>query len=126
MVQLSNSNPFGWTPVDQTTGAKVNKDIQSPRGTTRLSLKASSVKQFYLTAEYRSTFLVQGNNTELNDVELQCPRIQNDEKALSANVGLIQGWINLFAKKQDFVCIPTAKATPKDITSDLMKVLENQ
>ena len=90
---------FGRTPVDQTTGVMVNKDVQSPRGTTRFSPKASSIKQFYSTAEYPSTFLVQGNNTEPHNVELECPRIQKDEKGLSAVVGLIQGWINPFGKK---------------------------
>ena len=49
--------------------------------------------------------------------------MQKDEKAVSAVVDLIQGWINPFAEKQDLVCISTAKATPKD-TSDLMKAFE--
>ena len=108
----------------------VNKDTQTPGGTARFSLKAASVKRYYLTAEHHSAFLgqlrelVQGNNTKLYHAELQQPRMQKDEKAVSAVVDLIQGWINPFAEKQDLVCISTAKATPKDITSDLMKAFE--
>lgn len=81
-------------------------------------------------AEHRSAFwgqlrkLVHGNKTELYHAELQGPRIQKDEKALSAVVDLIQGWINPFSEKQELVCISTAKAAPKDITSDMMKVSE--
>ena len=129
-VQLSTKNPFGRIPVDQTTEVTVNKDTQTPGGTTRFSLKASSVKRFYLTAEYRSAFLgqlrdlVKGSNTELHHPELQQTRIKTDEKAVSAVVDLVKGWINPFAEKQELVCISTAKATPKDITSDLMKAHE--
>ena len=76
-VQLSSNNPFGRLPVDQTTEVTVNKDTQTPGGTSRFSLKAASVKQYYLTAEHRSAFLgqlrelVQGNNTKLHHAELQ-------------------------------------------------------
>ena len=89
----------------------VNKDTQTPGGTARFSLKAASVKRYYLTAEHRSAFLgqlrelVQGNNTKLHHAEIQRPRMQKDEKAVSAVVDLIQGWINPFAEKQDLVCI---------------------
>ena len=129
-VQLSTINPFGRLPVDQTTEVTVNKDTQTPGGTTGFSLKASSVKRFYLTAEYRSAFLgqlrdlVKGGKTELRHPELQHTRIKTDENAVSAVVDLVQGWINPFADKQELVCISTAKATPKDITSDLLKAHE--
>ena len=130
-VQLSSNNPFGRLPVDQTTEVTVNKDTQTPGGTARFSLKAASVKRYYLTAEHHSAFLgrlrelVQGNKTEeLHHAELQRPRIQKEEKAVLAVVDLIQGWINPFAEKQDLVSISTAKAAPEDITSDLMKAFE--
>ena len=108
----------------------MNKDTQTPGGTARCSLKAASVKQYYLMAEHRSAFwgqlrkLVHGNKTELHHAEVQRPRIQKDEKAVSAVVDLIQGWINPFSEKQELVCISTAKVAPQDITSDLMKVSE--
>ena len=130
-VQLSSNNPFGRLPVDQTTEVTVNKDTQTPGGTARFSLKAASVQRYYLTAEYRSAFLgqlrelVQGKKTdELHHADLQRPRIQKEEKAVVAVVDLIQGWINPFAEKQDLICISTAKAAPKDISSELMKALD--
>lgn len=66
--------------------------------------------------------MVQGNKTdELHHADLQRPRIQKEEKAVVTVVDLIQGWITPFGEKQDLNCISTAKATPKDISSDLMK-----
>ena len=56
-VQLSSNNPFGRFPIDQTTEATVNKDTQTPGVTARFSLKAASVKRYYLMAEHPSTFL---------------------------------------------------------------------
>ena len=58
-VQLSNSNPFGRVPVDQTCEETVNKDTQTSGGTKGFSLKPNAVSKYYLVAEYRSTFLRQ-------------------------------------------------------------------
>ena len=108
----------------------MNKDTQTPGGTARFCLKAASFKRYYLTAEHPSEFLRQlrklfhGNKTELHHAELQRPRIQKDEEAVSTVFDLIQGWINPFSDKQELVCISTAKAAPKDVTSDLMKAFE--
>ena len=44
-VQISSDNPFGRIPVDQTTEVTVNKDTQTPGGTSRFSLKAGAVKR---------------------------------------------------------------------------------
>ena len=38
IVQLSNNNPFAPIPIDQTTEVNLNKDIQTPDGTTRFRL----------------------------------------------------------------------------------------
>jgi hypothetical protein len=35
----------------------VKKDTQTPGGSTRISLKAAAIKRYYITAEYRSSFL---------------------------------------------------------------------
>ena len=119
-VQISSNNPFGRIPVDQATEVTANKDTQTAGGTTGFSLKA----------EHRSAFLgqlrgmVRGNNTGLHHAELQRPRIQKDEKAVSAVTDIVSGWINPFAEKQDLIYISTAKAAPKDISSDLMKAYE--
>lgn len=101
-VQLSNNNTFGRIPVHQAIEVTVNKDTQTSGGTSRFSLKAGAVRRYYLTAEHRSAFLgqlrelLQGNKSQLSHSELQSPRIQKDEEAVSAVVSLIQGWINPF------------------------------
>lgn len=101
-VQLSNNNTFGRIPVDQAIEVTVNKDTQTPGGTSRFSLKAGVVRRYYLTTEHGSAFLgqlrkmLQGNKSQLSHSELQSPRIQKDEEAVSAVVSFIQGWINPF------------------------------
>ena len=102
----------------------MNNDTQTPGSTARFILKAASVKRYFLTAEHRSAFLgqlrklIHGNKTELHH------EVQKDEKAVSAVVDLIQGWIKQFSEKQELVCIASAKVAPKDMTSDLMKAFE--
>ena len=101
-VQPSNNNTFGRIPVDQAIEVTVNKDTQTPGGTSRFSLKAGAVGRYYLTAEHCSAFLgqlremVQGNKSQLSHSKLQSPKIQKDEEAFSAVVSLIQVWINPF------------------------------
>ena len=108
----------------------VNKDTQTPGGTSRFSLNAGAIKHYYITAEQRSAFLgqlrdmVQGNKSELCHVELQRSRIQKDEEAVSAVASLIHEWVNPFAEKQELISISMAKAAPKDTASDLMKAYE--
>ena len=68
--------------------------------------------------------MVKGNKSVLCHTEQQSPRLQKDEEAVSAVVGLINGWVNPFAGKQDLINIFTAKAAPKEIASDLMKAYE--
>ena len=58
-VQMSEDNPFGRIPVDQTCEETVNKDTQTSGGTKGFSLRPNAVSKFYLVAEYRSTFLRQ-------------------------------------------------------------------
>ena len=58
-VQLSNSNPFGRVPVDQTCEETVNKDTRTSGGTKGFSLKPNAVSKYYLVVEYRSSFLRQ-------------------------------------------------------------------
>lgn len=56
-AQLSDNNPFGRVPIDQTIEMTVNKDTQTVGGTTGFSLNTGAIKRYYLTAEYRSCFL---------------------------------------------------------------------
>ena len=84
-VQMSSSNPFGRIPVDQTTEVTVNKDTQTPGGTTRFSLKAGAIKRYYVTAEHRSAILgqirsmVQGKECEFHHAELQAGNPRMDK-----------------------------------------------
>ena len=126
-VQRSSNNPFGRIPIDQTIEVTVNKDTQTPGGTSGFSLKAGAIKRYYITAEYRSEFLrhlrdmVQGDQSKLNHADLQKPRIKKDEDTVSAVVSLIQAWTNPFSEKQDLKSISTATSAPRDIASDLIK-----
>ena len=61
-VQMSEDNPFGRVPVDQTCEETVNKDTQTSGRTKGFSLRPYAVSKFYLVAEYRSTFLRQLND----------------------------------------------------------------
>ena len=91
-VQISSCSLFGWIPIDQTNEVTVNKNTQTPGGTTRFSLNSGAIKQHYITAEYRSAFLglirsiVQGHKSKLHHLELQQIRIKRDKEAVSTNV----------------------------------------
>ena len=58
-MQMSSSNLFGKAPVDQAIEEAVNKDTKTAGGTKEFSLRPGAVAKFYLTSEYRSTFLNQ-------------------------------------------------------------------
>ena len=112
-VQLSNTNPFGCLPVDQATEVSVNKDTQTPGGTTRFDLNSGAVKQYYITAEHRSVFLhqlrdtIQSSRFKVPHADLQSTRAQKDEKAICTFVSLIQSWVNPFKETQTLVGIST-------------------
>lgn len=124
-VQLSNSNPFGRIPVDQTTEVTVNKDTQTPGGTTKFNLKSGAVRRYYVTSEHRSAFLgqlremVSHNKENVRHTDLQQTRIQKDEDAVSQLVSVIQSWVNPFSTPSSLISISTARAAPQDIATDL-------
>ncbi len=118
-VQISSNNSFGRIPVDQTTEITVNKDTQTPGGTSWFSLKAGAVQRYYyMTAEHRSGFLgqfrgmVQGKRSGVHHADLQPSRIKKDEEVVSAVLDLIQGWINPFSENQGIINISTARTAP--------------
>ena len=125
-IQLSNINPFGRIPVDQSTEVTVNKDTHIPAGTTRFSLKSGAMKRYYVTSGHRSAFLgqmrkmVKGNNTNVRHVDLQQTRIKKDD-AVTGLVNLIQSWVNPFAISNSLISISTARAAPQDIAIDLRR-----
>ena len=126
-LQLSDGSTFGRFPVDQTTEATINKDTKTAGGVTKFSLKTGAVNRFYMTAEYRCSFLTQLksmvhlNQTTFHHGELQAPRIVKDEKAVSAVQNLIDSWNNPFAEDQNLVIISTAKEAPDDVKRDLLQ-----
>lgn len=126
-VQLSTNNTFGRIPVDQTIEVTVNKDTQTPGGTSHFSLKSAAVKRYYITAEHRSAFLgqmrdmIQSDRLDLHHTELQHSRIERDEEDVSAVVNVLQGWVNPFSGSQDIISLSTARVAPTELSSDLMK-----
>ena len=102
-VQLTESNPFGHIPVDQTTKVTVNRDTQTVGGTTKFSLKLEAVRRYYLMAEHRSAFLtklrnmVQYNRSGTDHPDLQKSRFQRDEELLTSVEETLANWTNPFA-----------------------------
>ena len=130
-VQLGPRNPFGRIPVDQTIEETVNKDTQTPGGTKGFSLKPGAVSRYYLTAEYRSSFLhmlrdVTGTRNFTSNTghpDLSKSRIKKDEKDVLSLIDMLQNnWINPFSTEtSDLVSISTGMAAPENITKDLLE-----
>jgi len=125
-VQIGEESPFGRIPVDQTTEETVNKDTKTSGGITKFSLKTGAVNRFYMTAEYRCSFLAKLRNmvqvkkpTHLHD-ELLATRRKTDEKAVAEIESLIEGWNNPFTEGKPLVSLSTASQAPADVKDDLM------
>ena len=80
-VQLGKNNPFGSIPVDQATEKTFNKNTQTTGGTIGFSLKPGAVSRYYLTSEYRSSFLRQLRNVW----QRQFPELQSSRSATPAD-----------------------------------------
>ena len=124
-VQIGDRNPFGRIPVDQATEETVNKDTKTPGGTCRFSLNNSAVTRYYLTAEYRSSYIkilrdmLRMNQSDLQHAELQQSRISKDEKAVSSIVDMIGDLVHPFKESQDLINISNATVAPESIAKDL-------
>ena len=83
-VQLADERSFSRIPVDQKTEVIVNKDTKTPGGVTKYSLKTSAVNRYYMTEEYRCSFLgqlrdfVQVKRSSAHHDDLHEPRIDKD------------------------------------------------
>ena len=83
-VQLGDERSFSRISVDQTTEVTGNKDTKTPGGVTNYSLKTSAVNRYYMTAEYRCSFLgqlrdfVQVKRSSAHHDDLHEPRIEED------------------------------------------------
>ena len=128
-VQRSDDNTFGRVPVDQTFEETINRDTQTPGGTKGFSLKAAALNRYYLTAEYRSSYLrslkASLDMDQANSVhkDLQKTRTKRDEEDISSMMNiLVDSWINPFSCEQgDLVCLSGGLAATNLIAKDLME-----
>ena len=129
-VQICSHNPFGRIPVDQTIEETINKDTQTPGGTKGFSLKPVAVAPYYMTSEYRSTFLRQSRSmvhVDQHDYfshpDIRFPRIRKDEADIQSLIQLMDSsWLNPFNPDQDeLVSISTATVTPAEVAKDLLE-----
>ena len=126
-VQLTESNPFGRIPVDQTTEVTVNRDTQTVGGTTKFDLKPGAVSKYYLTAEHRSAFLTKLRNlvqynrsgTDHHHPDLQKSRLQKDEELVTSVLETLANWTNPFECNTDLMNIATGTAASKEVAEDL-------
>ncbi|KAK3747382.1 hypothetical protein QZH41_002637 [Actinostola sp. cb2023] len=106
-VQLAGESPFGRIPVDQTTEVTVNKDTKSIGGITKYSLKTGAVNRFYMTTEYRCSFLahlrdmVQVKRPSYHHDDMLSTRKRKDEQAVKAVENLIANWNNPFTESKE-------------------------
>ena len=125
-VQLTGRGSFGRIPVDQTTEVTVNKDTKSSAGITKYSLKTGAENRFFMTAEYRCSFLahlrdmVQVKRPSYHHDEMLSTRKRKDEQAVTAVESLIESWNNPFTERKELVSLSTAKQAPGDVTRDLL------
>ena len=83
---------------------------------------------YYLTAEFRSTFLGQLReslnlcSTGFYHADLQQPRIAKDETDVQSIVEMLDSnWINLFAPDPlDLISLSTGTSAPSDVEEDLI------
>ena len=124
-VQLTESNPFGRIPVDQTTEVTVNRDTQTVGGTTKFSLKPGAVSKYYLTAEHRSAFLTKLRNmvqyirSSTDHPDLQKSRLQKNEELVTSVEETLANWTNPFECNTDLMNIATGTAASKEVAEDL-------
>lgn len=127
-VQLGGQNSFGRILVDQTIEETVNRDTQTAGGTKGFSLKRAAVERYYLTSEYRSTYLkhlrqmVERGMSHLSHPDMQRPRITRDEADVQSMVKLLEDdWTNPFdPNESDLVIISTGTMGPPDVTRSLL------
>lgn len=126
-VQLGDERSFSRIPVDQTTEVTVNKDIKTPGGASKCSLKISAINRYYLTAEYRCSFLgqlrdfVQVKRSSAHHDDLHEPRIEKDEKSVASVQSLIESCENPFDQSHELSSISTAQKVPLNVANDLVR-----
>ena len=111
LVKLVPLTRLGGSLLIQTIEDAINKDAQKQRGTKEFSLKPGAISKFYLTAEYRSSYLrklkdmIDLNKLKFHHQDLQETRISRDEHDVQNLVVMLENnWINPFnIERQEFV-----------------------
>lgn len=93
-VQLSDGNTFGRIPVDQTIEETVNRDTQTAAGTKGFSLNAGAISRYYMSAEFRSSYLRieslgLNENSKVSHKDLSQTRLSRDENGVKTIVDLL-------------------------------------
>ncbi|KAG1655497.1 hypothetical protein GQR58_024494 [Nymphon striatum] len=120
-VQIGSKNTFEKIPVDQTVEETVNRDTQTQGGTKGFSLKANALSRYYLTAEYRSSYLrrlkdmLNINQSDQKHNDLQASRIAKDELDVKNLTDMIESSNDY----DDLVSISTGRVAPKEVVQDL-------
>jgi len=93
----------------------VNKDTQTPGGTTRFSLKSGAIKRYCIATYYRSAFLdqmremIQEHGSNVPHDDLQRTHVRNDEDGVSTIVHLVESWVNPLGEARELIIISTAE-----------------
>ena len=116
---MSEDNPFGRVPVDQTCEETVNKDTQTSGGTKGFSLRRYAASTFL--RQLKDMLHISRSSSQRKD--LQPIRITRDESDVKSITSILQNtWRNPFNPDlQDLVCLLTGKAATPDMEHDLLQ-----
>ena len=82
-------------------------------GKTRISLKARTVKKYYITADYPGAILSEKCYKVTHQMSPRDESFKKTKTLVSIVVGLTKDWVNPTAEKQDLVSICNAKAASR-------------
>jgi len=105
-------------------------NTKTSEGVTNFILKTGAVNKFYMTAEYRCSFLahlrdmLQVKLPSHHHGEMLSIRKVKEDKAVTAIESLIERWNNPFIESKQLVSISTATEAPEDVTQDIIKARE--
>ena len=127
-TQISNENPFGCIPMDQTIEETISKDTQTPSGTRGFSMKKGAVLKHYITADYRAScvrqlrYFVNRQRLGIKHPDLSRARIQRDEEDIKSLLEMFQNiWQSPFSKESTDLCnMSTGAMVEPELISDVL------
>ena len=128
--QIGNENPFCCIPMDRTIEETINKDTQTPGGTTGFSMKKGAVSKHYITADYRAScvrqlrYFVNRQRLGIKHPDLSRPRIQRDEEDINSLLEMFRNiWQNLYSKESTDLCnMSTGAIVEPELISDVVNM----